>query len=92
MYIYMTPHLRHTHYALRCSSPAIAAFCLEQDDLYIVVYGGRKGAAGGDFKTPSAAVAAGGGGSVCYIYDGRLRLLCRIVPCESEVRAYAHIQ
>ncbi|CAM9177663.1 unnamed protein product, partial [Ectocarpus fasciculatus] len=62
----------------KVSSPAIAAFCCEKNDLYIVVYGGRN-LAGSD---ASRGGAYGGG---CFVYDAKLRLLCRFSPCDCEV-------
>lgn len=70
-------------FAVAClsSSPAIAAFCCEEDDLYIVVYAGRN-TAGLD---PSQTQAASAGGGGCFVYDARLRFLCRFSPCDCEV-------
>eukprot|EP00903_Cladosiphon_okamuranus_P010537 g9967.t1 len=67
----------------KVSSPAIAAFCCEKDDIYIVVYGGRQVSRLGT-QPPSPATAESGG---CFVYDARLRFLCRFSPCDCEVTA-----
>ncbi|CAM9258655.1 unnamed protein product [Ectocarpus sp. 4 AP-2014] len=66
----------------KVSSPAIAAFCWEKNDLYIVVYGGRNFAGSGTSRGDDH-----GGG--CFVYDAKLRLLCRFSPCDCEVSSAA---
>lgn len=81
---------------LRNSCPAIAAFCYEQHDTYIVVFGGQKrngdGDGGGGVKEggtgDGGATTAGGAAAACVkVFDARLRLLCRFNPFDCEVRS-----